>query len=77
MRAKLDANVSNFANLTSLSHFKIYNAEIKIHRIRSTILTGGYLEVTYEYNNMRTKRNKYAKTAAREARARYARDKKR
>ncbi|GBP20575.1 hypothetical protein EVAR_93689_1 [Eumeta japonica] len=40
----------------------------------NTISTSGYLEVTYEYNNKRTKRDKCAKTVARKARARYARD---
>ncbi|GBP39102.1 hypothetical protein EVAR_27463_1 [Eumeta japonica] len=35
-----------------------------------TISTSGYLEVTYEYNNKRTSRDKCAKTAARAAHAR-------
>ncbi|GBP59953.1 hypothetical protein EVAR_89024_1 [Eumeta japonica] len=39
----------------------------------STISTSGYLEVTYEYNNKRTSRDKCAKTAARLARAGHAR----
>ncbi|GBP71121.1 hypothetical protein EVAR_37215_1 [Eumeta japonica] len=38
------------------------------------ISTSGYLEVTYEYNNKRTSRDKCAKTAARQARAGRARD---
>ncbi|GBP64924.1 hypothetical protein EVAR_49218_1 [Eumeta japonica] len=34
-------------------------------RLGCTILTSGYLEVTYEYNNKRTSGGKCAKTAAR------------
>ncbi|GBP28247.1 hypothetical protein EVAR_19096_1 [Eumeta japonica] len=58
------------ASNTFYASLKVYFHAAKL----STISTSGYLEVTYEYNNKRTRRDKCAKTAARVARAGHTRD---
>ncbi|GBP61826.1 Probable RNA-directed DNA polymerase from transposon X-element [Eumeta japonica] len=64
----------DFLQASSIAHVtRRRHSHVPSGRTR-TISTSGYLEVTYEYNNKRTSRDKCAKTAAREARARHARD---